>query len=331
MEHLIMRNYKAINNKEIYRKGFLTSIKTMFSKLMSKVISKNTTIVFINALAFSFISLSTPAPAFANPQGGIVAAGIVSIQQQPNSTVINQSSQQAIINWQSFNIGASEATHFQQPTGGIALNRISAAQGASQIFGQLTATGTIILINQAGIYFGPTARVDVGGIIASTSDISDQNFLAGKYIFDKPSPYNGSIINQGTIIAANHGLVALLGTAVSNEGMIQANSGTVILASGNKFTAVVTVDLTGDQLINFTVDEKATSAGVSPIDGTPLKNGVNNSGTIIANGGTILMTAATAEGVLDRAINMSGVAIANSVGTKNGEIILSADGGCRWR
>src|SRR3990167_8722612 len=86
---------------------------------------------------------------FANPVLDNVAAGNVSIQQTQTTTTVNQSSQKAIINWQSFNIAAPETTHFQQPADGIALNRISPAQGASQIYGRLTATGRIILVNPA--------------------------------------------------------------------------------------------------------------------------------------------------------------------------------------
>ncbi len=256
----------------------------------------------------------------ANPVLDNVAAGQVSVQQSPNTTVVNQSSQKAILNWQSFNIGAAEKTHFQQPAGGIALNRINPNQGASQIYGQLTATGKIILVNQAGIYFGPTARVDVGGIIASTSDISDTNFLAGKYHFDQASAYNGSVINEGKIRAAQNGLVALIGTGVRNDGTIEARTGSVVLASGNKFT----VDLSGDGLVNFTVDEATPSAGVDR-NGNKLKDAVSNTGVIVANGGTIIMTARTARGVVDNAINMRGVAQAHSVSQRNGTIIL--DGG----
>ena len=66
------------------------------------------------------------------------------------------------------------------------------------------------------------AEISVGGIIASTAGISDQNFLAGKLIFDQPSPFNASVINKGTIIAAQNGLIAMLGNNVTNDGLIQA-------------------------------------------------------------------------------------------------------------
>src|SRR5262249_43446535 len=160
--------------------------------------------------------------------------------------------------------GKQESTHFQQPAGGIALNRINPSQGPSSIYGRLTATGQIVLVNSAGIFFGPSAYVNVGGLIASTANITDSNFLNGIYKF---TGAGGTVINQGTIIAANHGLVALLGNGVQNDGLIQANLGHVVLASGDSFT----MNFNGNDLISFSVDGKALQ-------------GVTNTGSLIANG-----------------------------------------------
>lgn len=211
---------------------------------------------------------------------------------------------------------------FQQPAQGIALNRISPLQGPSQIFGVLTATGRIILINQAGIYFGPTAHVDVGGLIASTSDIANADFLKGNYYFGQPSPYRGSIINEGSIQASQYGLVALMGTAVVNRGRIEAHMGSIQLASGNTFT----IDLNGDGLIHFGVGEQATQRGLDQ-NGNELKNGVSNEGKLIANGGSVYLTGRAAQGVLDNVVNISGVVQAHSVYGKNGTIVLDAGTG----
>lgn len=267
-------------------------------------------------ISFCFASLS-----LANPLDGNVVSGNASISSQANSLIINQTSQKAIINWRSFNINKNEKTHFQQPSNGVALNRIDPTQGASAIYGQLTATGKIILINQAGIYFAPSARVDVGGIIASTSDITNEDFLANRYYFNQPSLYHGSIVNEGEIIAKDNGLVALIGGAIDNRGLIQANMGQVVLASGNKFT----VEFNGDGLVNFAITEGSTQAG-NDINGQPLKSAVSNSGRIIANGGTVLISANNASKILDNSINMKGVIEVQSVSEKNGTIILSAAG-----
>ncbi len=280
-------------------------------------------LVFLAVILLILGSNTEAAPSpNALPNGGNVVAGNATITRSANHLQINQQSQKAIINWQSFNIGSGASTHFQQPAQGIALNRINPNQGASQIFGHLSATGRIILVNQAGIYFGPNAYVNVGGIIASTSDISNANFLSGHYVFDQPSTRNGAIVNEGTIIAKENGLVALIGDGVSNEGLIQAHVGNVILASGDKFT----VSLSGDQLINFTIDEGSSSAAIDA-NGNKLKNGVNNSGTILADAGTVLMTAKVASNIIDQAVNMTGVIEARSIAEKDGVIILDANDG----
>ncbi len=136
------------------------------------------------------------------------------------------------------------------------------------------------------------------------------------------NPYAGSIINEGQIFAAQHGLIALIAPSVVNKGLIQANLGHVILASGNSFT----ITFSNDGLINFTIDEETTQAGKDK-EGNTLKNGVLNTGSLIANGGKILVTGKTASDILDRSINMKGVAQANSVEEKNGEIIFNSENG----
>src|SRR5436190_5567954 len=147
----------------------------MRGKLVVKLLLQRKIInVYLVTFVISYLFTSI---VFANPVVNNVAAGNVTIHQAPNSTTVNQTSQRGIINWHSFNIGAGERTHFQQPVGGVTLNRISATQGASQIYGRLTATGKIILVNPAGIYFGPTAYVNVGGLIATTADIHDNDFM----------------------------------------------------------------------------------------------------------------------------------------------------------
>ncbi len=260
---------------------------------------------------------------FANPvlaPNSSQNVGNFTVQQNANTTTINQTSQKAIINWQSFNIGSHETTHFQQPTGGVALNRINPSQGVSQIYGRLTASGQIILVNPAGIFFAPGAYVNVGGLIASTGNISDQDFLNGYYHFTHVDGYNGAIVNQGQIIAANNGLIALIGGAVSNSGLIQANMGHVILASGD----AMTVTFEGNNLVSFAVDAGVSSTAKDQ-NGKPVKTGVSNTGRIIADGGQILISAKDAAGILDNAISMDGIAQARTISSHAGEIIISGD------
>ena len=259
--------------------------------------------------------------ALCNPDIDKVSAGNVQIiSQSPNTLEVSQTTDKAIIEWHSFNISSNETTHFQQPAGGVALNRVDPTHGVSQIYGQLSATGKIILVNQAGIFFGPGAHVDVGGIICSTRDITDKNFLADKYVFQKSSNYNGAIINNGTIKAEDYGLVSLLASNIINNGLIQARFGNVALASGDK----ITIDLYGDQLINFSVDKPNNEAGVDQ-NNNMIKDAVKNTGEILADGGMISITTKAALNVVDNAINMQGILQAKSIQQHKGVIILEGD------
>ena len=94
----------------------------------------------------------------AAPTGGVVASGVAAISQSGSpgqtTTTITQSSGQASLNWQSFNISKGETVNFIQPSANaVAVNRIADVQG-SQILGQLNANGQVWLINPNGLLFG---------------------------------------------------------------------------------------------------------------------------------------------------------------------------------
>src|ERR1700686_3412654 len=154
--------------------------------------------------------LLAPPAAFAKPQGGQVGGGQAGIKGQGTSTVtVTQGSQNAIINWYTFNIGVGETTQFIQPNASaIALNRVTGGPGAPQIFGTLTANGKIFLINPDGILFGGGAKVDASGFLATTHDIKNSDFMAGHYVFNIPGKLDASIVNLGHITASNGGFAA---------------------------------------------------------------------------------------------------------------------------
>ncbi|HYY62493.1 MAG TPA: filamentous hemagglutinin N-terminal domain-containing protein, partial [Burkholderiales bacterium] len=241
------------------------------------------------------------------PTGGTVAAGAASISSAGSNMQITQSSNSAILNWQTFSIGSGAWVNFTQPSSSaIALNRVL-GNNPSEIFGRLTANGQIFLSNPNGVLFAPGAAVDVGALFATTLSIADKDFLAGRYNF-----YNaggaGSVINQGHIVTAN-GYAALAGPQVRNDGIIVANAGTVALAAGDR----VSLDMIGDGLIRVSVEQAALNASAI------------NAGTIQADGGRVLLTAHSANALLDTVVNNSGVIRAHSLVERNGEIVL--DGG----
>lgn len=256
--------------------------------------------------------------AMANPQGGQVVAGSATIRQEtPTKVGITQTTDKAIIDWRSFSIGANGQVQFYQPSASaVALNRV-VGQDPSQILGRLTANGQVFLVNPNGIYFGKNAQVDVAGLVASTHNIRNEDFLVGKYHFSTPGNPGAAVINEGTIRIADTGVAAFVAPSVANRGVIAAKLGKITMAAANGFT----LDFTGDKLITFLVNDEVAQTALD-IDGKQLTSFVENSGRIEAQGGYVLLTAKAAENAVHSAINQSGVIEATTVGTHKGEIYL---------
>lgn len=274
------------------------------------------------AVAILLLAALASSPAAANPQGGTVTAGSATISTPTSTTTqVTQTTSKAVIDWQSFSIGSGETTNFVQPSSdSITLNRVVGGD-ASEILGRLTANGQVWLVNPNGIFFGTSATVDVAGLLATTQDIRNADFMAGRYDFRATGP-GGYVINQGNITVADTGLVGLVAPYVANRGIITARLGEVALGSGSAFT----VDFYGDQLINLALDQKVTTPAKDNT-GKTVTSLVENSGKIFADGGRVTMTAAAAKGVVDKVIDTSGVIQANSVAEKDGEIYLLGEGG----
>ena len=264
------------------------------------------------AVLSSIFAAGVPAYAIdsgALPAGGQITAGAGSIGSSGARMTVNQASQQMIANWSSFNIGTDASVQFIQPNvSATVLNRI-ADQNPSQILGSLSANGKVFLLNQSGIIFGKNARVDVGGLVASSLNMLDSDFLASKYKFFA-SDNAGQILNQGSINAQG-GVVALIAPKVTNEGAITARSGSVAFGAGNQ----VSVDFTGDGLITLTVDQGVIDALVE------------NKGLVKADGGLVVMTARAADELSKSTVNNSGIIEANTLQQQGGRILLDAVGG----
>lgn len=266
------------------------------------------TILYSSAALITMLSMST---ALANPQGGAVTAGTASIHNNGLKTDIYQNSNKAIIDWNSFDINTNEHTQFHQPSASsITLNRIHDTK-ASQINGQLTANGHIMLLNQNGVVFGNNAQVDVGSITVTTADIDNEDFMAGVYDFKYAGDLEAAIINHGSITARDAGLVNLVAPQVENKGLIFAKMGKVQMAAADTFT----LDLAGDGFIQIALSDE---------DATRL---VKNSGHISAESGYVALTAVTARNIIDSLVENSGVIEAKGLETEGGKIILSATSG----
>jgi filamentous hemagglutinin family protein len=272
-----------------------------------------------SGLVGSTIIASTAAMA-GGPTGGHVAVGSATIvNASPTQTVINQSSKKALINWNSFSVSSGSSVQFNQPNSkSLTVNRVTGAD-ASVINGTLQANGNVWLLNANGVLFGKGSQVNVGSLLATTSDISDDDFKNGNYTFKPSANGNASVVNKGTIAVSQGSSVVLSAPQVSNEGVIQANLGTVVLGGAKAFT----VDMTGDNLLTYQITEPVSDAPKSA-NGSVANALVSNSGTIMAAGGHVLMTARAARNVEDSVINNTGMVEATTVSSHNGVIDLDA-------
>jgi len=246
-----------------------------------------------------------PLPTLAQPVGGQTIAGQATIQQSDATTTITQTSQKAIINWQSFGIAANQSVNFKQPaSSSVILNRVLGSD-SSQIYGQLNANGQVFLVNPNGVLFAPGAQVNVGGLVASTKNITDQNFLSGNYKFSGSS--SASVVNRGTIRAPPGGYVAFIGGTIDNEGTISTPGGTVALGAGGS----VEMTLAGNALVHFAVSSSALNAEI--------KNG----GAILAPNGAVILTVQAMNALLRTVVNNTGVIQADGVAQNGGVIELT--------
>lgn len=252
-------------------------------------------------------------PAMAQqPQGGTVSAGSAAIKQNGTRTDIVQTTDKAVIDWQGFSVGAGSSVQFQQPNAGsITLNRVRGAD-ASRIDGAIGANGRVVIVNPNGVMVGPTGTIDVGGLVATTSDVGNEDFMAGRMRFDQPGKTGATVVNRGRIRVGEQGYAVLSSAATANGGTIEARLGTVVLGGAEAFT----LDLDGDRLLSYQVT-KPVAAAAAPL--------VTNAGAISAEGGRVILSARAAKGVVDTVINTSGLIQAGSATLDGGTIVI--DGG----
>ncbi len=240
------------------------------------------------------------------PTGGQVVAGSAAISQAGTTLTVTQTSGKLATDWQSFNIGVGNTVNFVQPSSSaVALNRVLGSD-VSVIQGALNANGQVFLVNPNGVLFTPTAQVNVGALVASTLQLSADDFMAGNYRFSGNS--TATVKNEGRIEVGTGGTVALIAARIENTGNITAPQGNVLMGAGS----VVRLDLGGPAKIE--------------VEAGALNSLIEQGGAIRADGGLIYLTAKAAGDLASSAINHTGIAEARTLSTgAQGEIVLMGD------
>ncbi|CAM8292521.1 Autotransporter-associated beta strand repeat [Candidatus Methylopumilus universalis] len=264
-----------------------------------------------------FFGLQTPAVADLAvdtlPVNGQVVSGDALVETSGTVLNINQTSQRAILSWDTFNVGQDATVNFNQPNASAStLNRIG-GQSPSKIFGKINATGEVILQNSAGVYISKSGRLDVGSITATSHSISNDDYLNGQYHYDRNGA-RGSVVNEGTIHSSLKGYVALLAPEVRNSGLIMAQMGTVVMAAGERVT------------LNFDSNSHLASITTTP---STINTLIENKSAVTVSGGTIILSAKALNTLVSGLIKQSGTLNASDMGTKlvsvGGRILIEGD------
>jgi filamentous hemagglutinin len=278
-----------------------------------------------------------PVPCIASGSCGVngppnwVGAGAATATATGNKLNVNQTSENAILNWQSFNIGKGASVNFQQPNAAaVAINEIFQAN-PSQISGELHANGRIYLINQNGIMFGAGAQVNTAGLVASSLNITSNaiaNGIAQTVVGDPTSPSfvpftdasgnnlpSGPIsVAQGATLNSTGGQIFLFAPQITNQGTITTPNGQTILAAGQAVYLATSPDPTVRGLV-VAVDSGGTVTNGAPSNAT-VTDPSKLIGQIIAQHGNITL--------LGLAVNQDGLVSANTSVDANGTILLIA-------
>ncbi|MDX1919583.1 MAG: filamentous hemagglutinin N-terminal domain-containing protein, partial [Candidatus Caenarcaniphilales bacterium] len=288
------------------QKGF----KTEASRL-----NEVTSLVSFGFLFLTSLKAMAGVPSGGLPQGYKAVSGDVQFQENKNTLNVNSGSDRAIVEYNSFSVGQNASVNFNLPSSRSAiLNRVTGGS-ASEIMGKINSNGQVFLVNPNGIIFGTTAQVNVSSLIASTLDITNQDFLKGNLVFENKGFKAAGINNQGKISIVKGGSAVLIGGAIANKGSINAPSGQIHLVVGDK----ISVSASDGIIMDVTVDRE-------------LKESVENFSEAISNSGTLTadqlvkMQAKVSNNVYDTIINNDGVIRANGISDSNGTIELTAQG-----
>ena len=246
-------------------------------------------ILFAVACCFAF-------NAQANPVGGAVVNGQASFNTSGNTLTVTNTPG-TIINWQGFSINANEVTHFaQQSASSTVLNHV-VTNNPSVILGTLSSNGQVYLVNANGIMFGAGSTVDVAGLVATTLNLSDADFLAGRHNYTAVTGA-GNVSNAGNIKAQQNGFIYLIAPNVENTGVITAPNGEILLAAGSEVQLVNSLDP------NLRVSITAPAGNAT------------NLGQLIAESGSL--------GLFGTMVKNSGIVSADSATMQGGKIVFKA-------
>ena len=188
------------------------------------------TISLTTAGTISFASASAIPTAFASYALPASWSGISGLTQstyspgtgqtgKPITVTLTQTQQQALLTWQTFNIGRNTTLDFDQSAGGsnvanwVAINQVAANIAPTQILGSIQAPGQVYVINQNGVIFGGSSQVNTGALVASSLALNPA-YITNGVLSDSENDYQFQFSSLFTVTNQGSGsIVAPLWTA----------------------------------------------------------------------------------------------------------------------
>jgi filamentous hemagglutinin len=274
----------------------------------------------------------------------------------PTTVTITQSTQQALLTWQTFNVGKNTTLDFDQSAGGssvgnwVAINEVAANIAPTQVLGAIQAPGQVYVINQNGIIFGGSSQTNTHALVASSLPINPN--LVANGLLNNTTDYSylfSSLQENGSFLFTPTSRAQAVGNGITNvsTGGVTVNAGAQLSSPttpehvGGKVALIgTTVDNEGDistpdgQTIlaaGLQVGLKAHDTNDPTLRGLDVYIGAAldpasattgtaiNGGTIVADRGNVTLTGAN--------VSQSGVVDSSTSVSLNGRIDLLADYG----
>lgn len=169
---------------------------------------------------------------------------------QTNVTV-GQTAQQALLTWQTFNVGKNTALTFDQSAGGdsrsewIAFNKINDPTGVpSQILGSIKADGQVYVLNQNGIIFGGSSQVNAHALVASSLPLNG-NLVARGLLNNADQQF---LFSSLPLPAGANGTPAFIPTAALTP---DGKSGAIAVQPGARLASPTSAERVGGRVALF--------------------------------------------------------------------------------
>jgi len=167
------------------------------------------------------------------------------------TVTIDQTAHEAVLTWDSFNVGKHTTVYFDQASGTakdgtnnwIAMNSIvDPSDVPSQILGSIKAQGTVYLLNQNGIIFGGSSQVNTHSLLASSLPLSGGPIATTGVFSDLGAgsrPGDITVQSGAEISAESDGYALLIAPTLLNSGSIVSNGGQVALIAADQVTLTI--------------------------------------------------------------------------------------------